>query len=217
MFSKEKPASSRTLVLEGLSVAVSDFYSLVEAIIRSRALPRVKVKRILLPEGGIFGAKREYLRVRRGRREILVGASAFGQSFMVTETLRQVRRPWFKWIAVGVLVCSYLDVISERLYWAVVNVLGCFLVPVIGFVVVWFLIRRIPGARLILGLLRQLVRWTVGALSHPTLYQAGGAAAFEKAVPLIVDEAIGALRNARGLRALPSGQEDAGSASFAPA
>ena len=67
--------------IEGLQESSQKFYkSLVEAILQ-RKVPDIEISRILYKEGGVFSAKREYLRVQRREHIFDICAAPFGNGF----------------------------------------------------------------------------------------------------------------------------------------
>lgn len=209
MSEKDNILTHRTLVFEGFSTSVSQFYALLEQVIAYRRIPGARVSRVFLHEGGLFGSKREYVQVRRKRQEFLISASAFGESFMVTYWLRKMSIPWRRWLFLAFFVCVFLDSVSERAYMAVINALACCMVPVACVLVLLFFVRKIPGVKLVVRTIRSIVGWgwrTLKPPSVPTLYTLDTTAAFQLVIPAVVEQAIQTLRNAQGLRALPAGE-----------
>ena len=99
MSQRDGIVANRTFVFDGISVSVPYFFALLEQVIASRRIPGVRISRVLLREGGVFGARREYLKVKRGSHEYLISAAPFGDSFMVTYRLRKIpSRAWMLWL-----------------------------------------------------------------------------------------------------------------------
>jgi len=90
MSTKDGILSHRTFVFDSFSIPVSEFYSLLEAMLKERAIPGAKTSRVFLREGGFLGTKRQYLRVRRSSEVFDISAAAFGESFMVSYFLREL-------------------------------------------------------------------------------------------------------------------------------
>ena len=55
-----------------------EFYASVEQALQPRQIPDYAVSRIDWREGGVFTARREYLRVRRGKLAFDICAAPFG-------------------------------------------------------------------------------------------------------------------------------------------
>ena len=66
---------------DGLSASSQDFFTTVEAEVKKRNLPDVKFGRVDFKEGGIFSAKREYLRVEHKDHIFDICAAPFGTGF----------------------------------------------------------------------------------------------------------------------------------------
>lgn len=71
-------------MIEGLDTSALDFFHSVEYAIVQRKIPNKTVSRVHWNEGGIFSAKREYLRVRRKDLAFDIGAAPFGNGFFVS-------------------------------------------------------------------------------------------------------------------------------------
>ncbi len=69
---------------EGLQESSQKFYSSVEEAIRKRQISDVKLSRIDYKEGGIFSAKREYLRVKWKKYIFDICAAPFGTGFFIS-------------------------------------------------------------------------------------------------------------------------------------
>ncbi len=68
-------------LLEDFQTSAQDFYKSVEAAIQKREIPDIKIERIDYKEGGMFSAKREYLRIRRKEYIYDICAAPFGKGF----------------------------------------------------------------------------------------------------------------------------------------
>lgn len=80
------------------------FYSEVEALIKTHEMPDVKVSREKHKEGGIFSAKREYLRVKHDELVFDICAAPFGKDFFVSWWLYEtegIMRNMLKFTKVG--------------------------------------------------------------------------------------------------------------------
>jgi hypothetical protein len=94
--------------LEGINYSITDFYAAVEAKVKARRIPDVKIKRVEWNESGIFSDKRTYLEVRRYDSIYHICGAPFGDSFFVSTWLfRQPSRtlavlekiPVYAWFA----------------------------------------------------------------------------------------------------------------------
>lgn len=82
-------------LFEGFQQSPQQFYSALEEAIKRRQIPNVDLSRIDYREGGIFSAKREYLRVRRREHLFDVCAAPFANGFFVSWWLGET--PGFFW------------------------------------------------------------------------------------------------------------------------
>ena len=68
-------------LIEGLQTSPQQYYASLEAAIERRGLPGAKISRITWREGGIFSAKREYLRVKRKKHIFDICGAPIGDGF----------------------------------------------------------------------------------------------------------------------------------------
>lgn len=71
-------------LIENLQFSSQEFYSRVEKALEDRQIPNLKVSRVDWKEGGMFSARREYLRLQRERLVFDICAASFGTSFFVS-------------------------------------------------------------------------------------------------------------------------------------
>jgi hypothetical protein len=71
-------------LIDNLQCSSMAFYQSVEATIGERKVPQAKLARVNWPEGGIFSARREYLRIRRKGLIFDICAAPFGTGFFVS-------------------------------------------------------------------------------------------------------------------------------------
>jgi hypothetical protein len=69
------------ILLDDFNASALNFYALVEKALAARQIPDLKAKRINWRESGIFSAKREYLRVSRGRLTYDICAAPYGTGY----------------------------------------------------------------------------------------------------------------------------------------
>lgn len=72
---------------ENFSTSSLDFYTTVEEAIKKREVPGLTFDRVTWKESGILSAKREYLRVARGRLHWDICAAPFGTGFFFSSRL----------------------------------------------------------------------------------------------------------------------------------
>jgi hypothetical protein len=74
-------------LIENFQVPPSTFYELLVKAINNRQIPNTTIEDVNWPEGGIFTAKREYLRVRRNEFTYDFCAAPFGTGFFLSSWL----------------------------------------------------------------------------------------------------------------------------------
>lgn len=77
-------------LLSGLQASPKEFYAAVEQAIEQRQVPDTKRSRVDWHEGGLFSAKREYLRVKRKEYIFDICGAPFGTGFFVSSWLGEV-------------------------------------------------------------------------------------------------------------------------------
>lgn len=71
-------------LIENFQASPMEFYASVETAIQKREVPDCEISRVDWREGGVLSARREYLRVSRGRHNFDVCAAPFGTGFFVS-------------------------------------------------------------------------------------------------------------------------------------
>ena len=71
-------------LIENLQCSSMAFYQSVENDIGTRHVPQANMSRVTGPEGGVFSARREYLRVKRRDLILDICAAPFGTGFFVS-------------------------------------------------------------------------------------------------------------------------------------
>ncbi len=69
---------------DGLKFSSQEFYLRAEIAIKDKEIPGVSFSRVTYSQGGIFSAKREYLRVSRNEYVFDICAAPFGTDFFVS-------------------------------------------------------------------------------------------------------------------------------------
>jgi hypothetical protein len=185
------------------------FYASLEAALDRRRIPDISLWRVDWSEGGIFSAKREYLRVRRKDYLFDVCAAPFGSGFFVSWWLTGAQPSLAGVAALLALICvavptplAALLIISERLLGASALVLLLIMIfpPLwLLFYVLLTLIRRYASSLVeipVIGLLFELIFKPV------TYYKLDTAAMFRIAVHGAVQDCIDELTSKQGLRTL---------------
>jgi hypothetical protein len=71
-------------LIENLQCSSISFYQSVESTIENRKVPQSNLSRVTWPEGGVFSARREYLRVKRKDLILDICAAPFGTGFFIS-------------------------------------------------------------------------------------------------------------------------------------
>jgi hypothetical protein len=190
-------------LLGDLQASGLDFYKTVEGNIARRKVPDATQSRIDYKEGGVLSAKREYLRVARGKLVFDICAAPFGTGFFVSWWLGRPIPTLNPLILLGIALAS-LFVLGNLM-----NQAGFFLGLIIFLVAVptllWFLAYLVREGQMtddwVFGI--PLVGPLYGRFFAPdTYYKTDTALMFQEAVHAAVLEAVDALTTAKGCRAL---------------
>ena len=87
-------------LIENLQASSMEFYSSIESAIQRRQVPDTKPSRVDWRESGFTSARREYLRVARGRHVFDICGAPFGTGFFVSWWLGEAR-PSPVWPSIG--------------------------------------------------------------------------------------------------------------------
>jgi hypothetical protein len=71
-------------LIESFQASPLEFYRSLDKAIEARAVPELQPGRVEMKEGGMASAKREYLRLHRGKHAFDVCAAPFGSGFFVS-------------------------------------------------------------------------------------------------------------------------------------
>ena len=74
-------------LMEGLQESPQHFYEAVTAAIERREIPDCRLRRVHWLEGGVFSARREYLRAKRAGYVIDICGAPFGNAFFASSWL----------------------------------------------------------------------------------------------------------------------------------
>jgi hypothetical protein len=208
-------------LFEDFSTSTQDFYKSLEEAIRRRKIPEVEISRVLFTEGGLWTAKREYLRIKRGRIVCDICSAPYGTSHFFS---------W--WVAkaptrYGLLSVTALTMFLCYLFWRLVmasllrapeDSFMSLVAPFVGpaLLPITFLFG-IPIALFLLGMAVQggfigdeewvLSTPVIGPLYNKifkplTYYRQDSAHMFRDSMQAIVGEVVNSLREERGLRLL---------------
>lgn len=195
-------------LLEGMEASPMEFYAAVEAAIERREIPEATTVRIEWPEGGVMGAKREYLRVQRHEHVMDICGAPFGRGFFVSWWLGREQSPY------GLLALIALLATTVLLIWIFGEIFGTFagfLLALLALpVLLWFFVRYLAD---------QLPMWDDALAAMPvfgfiyrrwirpfTYYRVDTAQMFRTAVDAAVQEVVDEMVEAQGLRALTAAE-----------
>lgn len=194
------------LLIEEFQTSAQEFYRGVEEAAKRRSIPDIEFSRVEWKEGGFASAKREYLRVGRGRLAFDICAAPFGTGFFFSWWLARVppKHP-FLWGCGGLigffLALAILAWIALRL-----GTFGFFLFVASLPLLIWFLGKIIREGDLIDEdevLALPYVGWLYQLIFSPvTYYRMDTAIMFQESVRAAVMEMVEQVRNEHGLRAL---------------
>jgi len=189
---------------EGLQDSPQRFYSSLEEAINGRQLPDISLSRVDYYEGGVFSAKREYLRVERKEHIFDVCAAPFGNGFFISWWLGKAESPFGTLALLGLIVTILVGITvsfqSFGFFWGLIF-------SFIGFpILFWLFVKLMNNVRpgwddalvampLIGPLYERIFRPT-------TYYQFDSALMFQESVHLAVREVVDQITQAQGLRAL---------------
>jgi hypothetical protein len=91
--------------IENFSTSTMEFYAAVEQALKPREIPDYSTSRIDWREGGVLTARREYLRIRRGKLAFDLCAAPFGTSFFFSWWLAEL--PPTHAILWAILICFF--------------------------------------------------------------------------------------------------------------
>lgn len=202
--SPESVLSHWSKLLEGLQASPQEFYASVEEAVKARQIPGAELSRVDWHEGGILSARREYLRVMRGRYMFDICGAPFGNGFFVSSWLAEAQSP-FGPLALAALILYGLVGIAFSF-----KQFGFFLglfVAAIGLPVVFWIFTRWMNtvregwddplvAMPFLGPLYERI------FRPQTYYKIDTYLMFQAAVHAAVMEVVDGLTTAKGLRAL---------------
>lgn len=192
------------LLIDDFETSALDFYKSIEEAAATRQIPDLKVSRVDWRESGILSAKREYLRLERGKFAFDICAAPFGTSYFFSWWLSK-QPPQFA-LLYGCLTFVGLPIVFVicASTFGFFNGFIVFLCVVAGSIIV---LRNTieAGASDLEDLILAIP--TIGpiyrALFRPATYYATDTRLmFQESVHRAVVETIGGLREARGLRTL---------------
>lgn len=191
-------------LFEGLQEAPKSFYESLEGSIKKRGVPDVVLSRIDYHEGGVFSAKREYLRAERQRLVFDVCAAPFGNGFFVSWWLGEARSFWSMVVTVAMIVFGLF------LFGYFIKTLGFFsgivVALFVSFIILWvfgYLVRE-GSLRIELSLSEiPLFGPMFDLIFKPlTYYRIDTNLMFQESIRLAVMDVVDEITQAKGLRSL---------------
>jgi hypothetical protein len=192
--------------LENFQTSAMEFYAAVELALAPKQIPDYSTSRVDWKEGGVLSARREYLRVKRGKLVFDICAAPFGTGYFFSWWLAEVPPSggliWALFIVIGSLIFMS---ISVQAFGAVagmfLGVIGC-IAALLG---LGYLIHQGQGGSdledRILGI--PFFGSLYERLFRPfTYYKMDTAIMFQSVVHKIVMDVIDPLFEAKGVRAL---------------
>ena len=192
--------------IEDFQTSTLDFYVAVEQALRPRQIPDLSTSRVDWKEGGLLSARREYLRVQRGKLAFDICAAPFGTGFFFSWWLAEVPPPHGVLYALGIIVVSFILLgMSVQLF----GFFGGLFYAVIMFpFLVWFLGYSVkeghlgPGAEDVLLDIPFFGPLYERLFKAVTYYKMDTTIMFQSAVHAAVLEVVDQVTSAKGIRAL---------------
>jgi hypothetical protein len=140
-------------LIDGLQASPLEFYKCVDEAVERRKVPGLARRRVLWPEGGLLSAKREYLRLTRGKLLFDICAAPFGTGFFVSCRLVNREIPWgliaaaIASVPIFLMFSSVLLVAHEKGIPAAIGWIA-FIIPAMVFVGlgIWVMLRLLHGS-----------------------------------------------------------------------
>ena len=203
-------------LIENFQASSMEFYELFEKAVATRLVPELHLARVEHKEGGLASAKRQYLRMHRGKHAFDICAAPFGSGFFVswwfTEPPLRFGFLYTLAFCFGVFILVDIAYAIGLTLGAMISGFGTGFVTGGVFVVfgvplaLWFLgnaLRHgvIPGESTVLA--TPLVGWLYERVFAPTtFYSTDTAIMFQKAVHNAVLDVVDGMTANKGIRAL---------------
>jgi hypothetical protein len=191
-------------LIENFQTSTLDFYTSVEGHVAKREIPQAHVSRIEYRESGVLSAKREYLRVKRGRHIFDICGAPFGSGFFFSWWLGESRSSLGGLALVLVLIGTMIVLLFSMAKFGFF--LGLFIaivaVPALFWVLVKLLKEMPEGSDDALVAMPWLGPLYERLFRPQTYYKIDTALMFQEAVRRAVNDAVDGLTTAKGLRAL---------------
>jgi hypothetical protein len=192
--------------IENFQTSPMEFYAAVERALQPRQIPDLSTSRVDWKEGGLLSARREYLRVKRGKLAFDICAAPFGTGFFFSSWLAEVPPPH------GVLYALVIIIIGLFLLGMSIQMFGFFgglFFAAIAFpLLVWllgYLVREGhlgPGAEDALLAIPLFGPLYERLFKPVTYYKMDTTLMFQSAVHAAVLEVVDQVTSAKGIRPL---------------
>ncbi len=191
--------------VENFNTSTMEFYSAVEAALQPHQIPDYSISRIDWRESGVLSARREYLRIKRGKLAFDLCAAPFGTGFFFSWWLAELppSHPLL-WAALFFFSLCLLFGLCVGIF----GLLGIAIGIVACFGAVWLLgdlIRNHQFGEHIedVVLAIPVLGWVyVRFFQPPTYYKTDTTLMFQSVVSAAVREVVEQLFSAKGIRAL---------------
>jgi len=192
------------ILLDDFSTSALEFYQTVEESVHARQLPDVRVSRVDWREGGWASAKREYLRIARGRLTYDICAAPYGTGFFFSSWMASQSAGSIIPATFGILIIQSLILLASlKLFGTVVGLLGFVGVTI----VMLFFIRSfiaetdpiIEDAIIAIPILGSIY---LRLFKATTYFSEDSRMMFQDSVHRVVTQSVDQIRIKRGLRAL---------------
>lgn len=190
-------------LFENLQIAPLQFYTTIEEAVKRREIPNIAISRVDWSESGIFSAKREYLRISRGRHVFDICGAPFGTGFFVSSWLaRPQTTPW----PLALCLLSFAALVVLSLFIQIFGFLLALPVFLIGFPLILWGFSEI---------MKEKEGWDDSIVAIPilgpiyerifrpeTYYKIDTTQMFQQSVHNAVMEAVDQMTSGKGTRAL---------------
>jgi hypothetical protein len=191
-------------LIEDFQASSMEFYASVEVAIQKHQVPDCEISRVDWREGGVLSARREYLRVSRGRHSFDICAAPFGTGFFVSWWLSSTQSSLgplaLLLLIVGLVIAMSVAMGVFGFFWGLLFFLVG--VPLLFWMFVNFMSQANEGwddALVAMPFLGPVYE----RIFHPeTYYKMDTALMFQEAIRHSVLEVVDGLTSAKGVRAL---------------
>jgi hypothetical protein len=192
--------------IENFQTSSMEFYAAVELALKPRQIPDISTSRVDWKEGGLLSARREYLRVQRGKLAFDVCAAPFGTGFFFSSWLTDLPPAHGLLYAVLILMAGFVVL---GIFVQALGFFGGFFLTIIGYpvliLVAGYFVRKgefgteAEDAILAIPLFGTLYERFFKPITY---YKMDTAMMFQSAVHSAVLEVIDQLMSAKGVRAM---------------